>query len=220
MSTPQPSELVAEKNYTVGTSQVAYVGEPVVRVKQYTNNVTITPSFAPTKNCSIGNVDAPVFRAEKGKPIQAVGSIVEKGENYYLLPCIYPILLIPITESGEYQGGHFGKIQGFMHPENEVMGKFKDKIEIRPSDTRIERVVEKVVDREAGYKNFEIVYTGLSRESINFLYREYTIEDMARAAFYQELTYPTDSKAIRFKSMKIELLDVNQEGVKYRVVTE
>jgi len=36
---------------------------------------------------------------------------------------------------------------------------------------------------------------------------------MARPAFYQNLTYPRNAKSIRFKSTKINLIDINEEGV-------
>lgn len=60
----------------------------------------------------------------------------------------------------------------------------------------------------------------MTKDSINFLYRVYTSEDMARPAFYQNLTYPRNAKSIRFKSIKINLIDINEERVAYSVVEE
>jgi hypothetical protein len=49
------------------------------------------------------------------------------------------------------------------------------------------------------------------------LYREYTPDNLARPAFYQNLTYPKDSSYVRFKQLKIKVNAVTNELIKYIV---
>jgi len=62
----------------------------------------------------------------------------------------------------------------------------------------------------------ELIYNGKTQANIiKIIYREY-LDDLARSAFYQDLTYDlTESKVIRFKNMDIEVLDVNNLSIKF-----
>jgi hypothetical protein len=53
----------------------------------------------------------------------------------------------------------------------------------------------------------ELIYTGLMGSIIRMTYKEY-IEDIARPAFFQDLTYElTESKIIMFKTLRIKVLE-------------
>lgn len=52
----------------------------------------------------------------------------------------------------------------------------------------------------------ELIYNGISKNTIRITYREY-IKDMARPAFFQDLTYDLDqSSIIQFRSIKIQVI--------------
>ena len=68
------------------------------------------------------------------------------------------------------------------------------------------------------FNNFELIYSGFSsNDTINLLYREFSPQDMARQAFFQNLTYPLNSKLIRFKNLRIQLISINNESIEYIV---
>ena len=93
-------------------------------------------------------------------------------------------------------------------------------VSFEPKNTRFEPVKEEKIDVRRGYINFEIIYSGITGQSINLLYREYTSDDIARVAFYQNLTYPMDAKTIRFKKIKIEVQKISNESIEYIVVED
>ena len=70
----------------------------------------------------------------------------------------------------------------------------------------------------SGYK-YELLYQGLDGNTLRVGYREY-IDNMARPAFAQELTYPTslDATAIRFKSVRVEVLSADASEITSRIL--
>ena len=70
-----------------------------------------------------------------------------------------------------------------------------------------------------GFKG-ELIYSGISKNTIKITYREY-LENLARPAFYQELTYDLDqSDLIQFKSLKIRVLRADNSAIKFIVVDD
>ena len=85
-----------------------------------------------------------------------------------------------------------------------------------------------LINAPGGWKHFknasddsyrqELIYTGQSGDTIHVSYREYR-QDMARPAFYQELTYDlSESPNIVFRSTEIEVLDATNSLIKYKVL--
>jgi hypothetical protein len=65
----------------------------------------------------------------------------------------------------------------------------------------------------------ELVYQGAGGAVLRLAYREF-VDDMARPAFTQELTYelpPEGATTIAFQGLEVEILDANNLGVEYRV---
>lgn len=215
-----PPENVSEKNYKIGTEQEVHVGESIIRVKEYVQRNIATSSVTPTENFSIGDPSDPVMKGIVGEPINIAGIVEEKEQRYRLLPTFHHQFLFPINESGQYLGGVAVRIIGGFYSGNEVSFRSTGSIGIHPNSVRFEPVTKRVVDKTKGYVNYEIIYTGIDSNSINLLYREYTVEDIARVAFYQNLTYPLGTKAIRFKNTKIQITKTDEEGIVYTVVED
>ena len=91
---------------------------------------------------------------------------------------------------------------------------------VSPKNTRFQVIEKQRITTTGGYTNFEIIYTGKDKGALNFLYREYTPDDLAKPAFYQNLTYDINSKIIRFKKYRIEILEVSEEKITYRVLED
>ncbi len=68
--------------------------------------------------------------------------------------------------------------------------------------------------------SFEIIYTGKNDISLNFTYREFTAEDLARPAFFQNLTYQANAKQIRFKDFVIQIHNVSNEQITYTIIED
>lgn len=56
--------------------------------------------------------------------------------------------------------------------------------------------------------------------SLNATYKEYSYNDLARPAFFQNLTYQVDAKQIRFKNFLIQIHDVTNEQITYTVLKD
>ncbi|MFQ5729204.1 MAG: hypothetical protein ACE5GN_02445 [Waddliaceae bacterium] len=73
--------------------------------------------------------------------------------------------------------------------------------------------------RIKGFK-YELLYQGVSDKTLRITYREY-INDFARPAFFQEVTYvfnPSGTTTISFKKVEIDILSANNKLITYRVI--
>lgn len=90
-----------------------------------------------------------------------------------------------------------------------------------PSDLIFSMASNKVNEIEAkGYINYEIVFTGKSSNQLNFVYREFSREDLAKQAFFQNLTYSAEERHIRFRNLLVRVDRVNNEGISYVVLQD
>jgi len=77
-----------------------------------------------------------------------------------------------------------------------------------------------LVPADNGYFKFELIYTGRTDNKINIVYREYK-DDLARSSFYQNLSYDlNESDLIRFKSLKIKILEANNSDITFKVISD
>lgn len=67
---------------------------------------------------------------------------------------------------------------------------------------------------------YELLYQGFSRGSLKLAYREY-MKDLARPAFYQDVTYDFESKptTITFRTVRIEVSAADNNQIAYRVLS-
>lgn len=66
----------------------------------------------------------------------------------------------------------------------------------------------------------ELIYNGISKNSITITYREFS-KSYARPAFFQSFIYDLNqSKFIHFKSVLIEVIEANNAFINYKVIRE
>ena len=99
-------------------------------------------------------------------------------------------------------------------------------VEIEPTNLIFNhdvKISESIIDSTAtpsGINNYELIYGGTDGKSITITYREFTPNDLARPAFYQNLVYEAKAKQIRFKDTIIRLEQVSNEKITYSVVSD
>ena len=78
---------------------------------------------------------------------------------------------------------------------------------------------ELIMPRNDSFK-YELLYQGITKGSLKLSYREY-INDFARPAFFQDVTYDLDSTptTITFRTVRIEVLSANNNQISYRVLS-
>jgi hypothetical protein len=220
------------KNYQLGLTQTASVGDIVVAVKDYyvtTEDAgkVVTPSnnFIVFWSGDLTNA-VPLVTGAGGSTIPVVAEATLDGKRYYVIEG--PSRVIAGMVTGVYIGedgtirtdrrrGRNTKAPADSpaHDGQEVgLG-----LKIVPPNTTFAYSEVKHTEVEAkGYVNYDIIFTGKAGDQLNFVYREYSRDDMARQAFFQNLTYAASEPTIRFRNLRLRIDRVNNEGITYAVV--
>jgi hypothetical protein len=204
------------KNYSIGTKSTVSVGESLVRVKNYTvlelmSSMQATSDF----NLSGGLMDVAVnVNGRKGQKFDIVGEVEANGKYIKAIKIPGSRLVFGIYSDGKFSG----IAASFSYMTSPIKGV--NIYKVTPEHTRFIPAKTTHVLEDYPYENMEITYSGMSGNGIHLLYREYSIKDLIRPAFTQELIYPTDSKSIRFRKYKIKIHNVTPEIFIYTVVEE
>lgn len=203
------TEKVFDKNYIVGKIQTAYVGEAIVKVKDYTINKYSTQYMKASNDFNItwGNQHV------KGNSIKSYPVIGTSEHDNVLYTVVRAGLLNLYIDSN---GTPLKK--AFIGPPG--MPKIPFTSKITPSNLFFAPITEEVIDNKAGFINYELIYSGTNGKEITISYREYTNKDMARPAFYQNLIYNAEIKKIRFKNTIIKIHEANNEKIVYTIVSD
>ncbi len=203
------TEHKVDRNYTIGAPSSAYVGQPLVRVKDYWIKTSTKAALKPSEAFTL---DMPLFgptiHVSPDQGVEVIGTNERDGVTYRVvkLPGL-DFLGFLVNDDGTFDG----------RAVNFAGAKMGYTYKFQPSDVRLIPGSVEEVFADRGYVNFELVYSGSTKDEINLLYREYTPSDMARPAFTQNLTYATDAKTIRFRDIKIDVLGVDSEQIRYVV---
>ena len=223
MANQNDNDRVFSKNYELNKLKTVFVGEPMVKVKDYYTSTSsgkrlevVSDSKFPLNVGSMYNIcgetadgelvvqialNLKEFNCNLSLPSNAIflfGVLVDK---YSMENIPQPWAKSSVNKVGELTR---------MNSHNNINGEMKFK-----------RVEDSAVDVSKGYDNFEIIFSGISNNNtIRTLYREYSSSDLARSDFFQELTYPMDKKTIRFKDITIELISVESDKVSFRVIED
>jgi len=214
-------ERILNKNYEINQEQTRFVGQEIVKVKDYTVIRKTTDKFKPSNNFFIGLTKESFLQGNENQPIEILGTVQVDDRTYYLVQSVKYEFLLLFTADGRFTGSLAVRSMGPLHSAKEIsLYHTEGPIKITPANTTFELIKDETIDKQAGYTNYEIIFTGVTKDTINLLYREYTPDDLARPAFYQNLTYPVDTLLIRFKQLKIKVVAVSNESIKYIVVED
>lgn len=204
------SEPVSETNYVLGVPRTAVVGDQVVRVKDYTRvrvsvpAMTASASASWTMGLGSGSIEA-------GAQYPIAGERLVDGTSYRIVEVNGTGLQVLPDGSVHNKGlvrDQYGTSWIPVVPALNLTGPVRF--------TEVTRIDESSI---AAGENYEIVFTGRDAGAMRFQYREYTSEDMARAAFSQDLTYPVSATTIRFRGLVIDVLELGPDSIRYKVVS-
>ena len=83
---------------------------------------------------------------------------------------------------------------------------------------KIEYIKTKAIATVKEYFKQEFIYNGRVGNALKFIYREY-VNDYARPAFTQDLQYYlSESKAIGFRGLRIEIISATNTEIQYKVL--
>lgn len=203
------SARVIDKNYEVGKMLSVYVGNPMIRVKDYVSSTTELSAMQPSENVVMTHSGGTQIKVSKGTSVVVVGTFIKNKQKLTVLQVPSSAVQIIVDESGKLTNSIL--LIGDL-----PVGTWK----VNTPDAVFTPSISTTVDRSSGYQNYEILYSGINNRAINLTYREYTADDLAKPAFMQNLTYDTDAKIIRFKNYQIELLSATNEKIDFRVLAE
>lgn len=210
-----------DKSYNIGTRKTAFVGDEIVKVKDYYIFQTTSEMMKSINDFEINytsNSDyydqysdkgklSKKIKISKGTELPILGMVNRGGIEIFIISTNN--IRIGIDETGNFTGLILDRT-------NYEIKEYT----IYPENITFESVVYEEIDSKRSFVNFEIIFTGTTEESINLLYREYTPGDMAKPAFYQNLTYPRNTEKIRFKEIQIEVHKVTNEQIEFTVLED
>jgi len=227
MSRSSEPEHVFSKNYLLDNTQAAFVGDPIVKVKSYFVKRTTTPYVKATHDFTILNKKGqPIWQnlgGTKESQYNILGEVTLDDEDFNLIvlreykaPLGRDLNLVLLINKDRE-----GKKLAFMDARNNsIPTNAYGEIKTEPENLKFLPIQKEEIDVNAGYVNYELIYSGNDGKSIMITYREYTNDDIARAAFFQNLVYDSKSDTIRFRDIKIKVHDVSNEKIVYSVIED
>lgn len=236
------------KNYTIGEIKSAYIGQPIVKARDfyrkvdsidpksnqsnYTNYVTASDDFTLKGNFvkkNFFNYDIQI-EVKKDKPYRIKGGDVIDGAAYKIVDVsdvkggICGLLMDAsgaIVSNKIYNDDH----DHLMISQDAVVKP--DKIKFSTSD-KYPPVLDDQDNNEnndepvmlLGDINYELLYGGKNNITLSMTYREFTTDDLARPSFYQNIVYETSAKQLRFKDTLIDVIEASNERIVYRVMED
>lgn len=213
------AERYFEKSYTINVESSTYVGNPIIKVKDYYLLKAQSATMKPLAAFEVKYLNAVMPVSEKTDyPIK--GYIDIDGVQHALV-----VITSAITPSGIGMAlavDSTGVPNGRLYVRN-MIGEYQR----QPPDPtfsgaspKFSRSVKTTVDTTKGYINHELLYNGTDGKSIFVSYKEFSPDDFARSAFFQNLTYEAKNESIRFKNYKIKVVSANSESIKFSVLED
>lgn len=219
------------KNYKIGEVQTVNVGDPMVKIWDYYHTYRDG-----TDLCYYGQPSSDFTVSGEYTQLTNIHDVAVAGKAHE------KYLLKDRTEfkGKEYQvfyvRGDDGSSYGFMVDQagkvmTDVIFKHDIAFEcpLTSSVVKPNPITMKITNERCGFssngyflgnKDFELIYGGRNSLGVNITYREFTKDNPPKPSFFQNLVFGCDVKTIRFKTLKIDLIEANNEKVVFRVLED
>lgn len=203
-STPaEPPRIVhvQDRNFSIGVIKETSVGDSMVRVRDYWVEVGGPGGgWRSPLTFVVGN-GMSQYGFAAGVTYPVVGRRAIDGQIYDILGSFMDPLLVD-------QNGRVARVGA-------EIGPFTMALNDHPG--RLEKLEPARVLDNMPFQNFELVYSGKTDSTIRVLYREYSKGDLARVAYFQELTYGENDRSIRFKNIDIDVENSSNTSISFSV---
>lgn len=204
-----------EQNYKTGEKQKAIVGDPIIKVRDYYVERIAVPAVTPSEDITLKMPGrSMVFHAGWVYPTR--GQVTLDGVSY---------LVVPHSDDAKAEAaivrpdGTIDTRRLLLNPSyGAIVQAFGQTV--TPPHARMVRVTQARSSTRKGNQNYEILYNGVASGVLQFTYREFSPDDLARTAFYQNLSYDSKAESIRFKAFKIRVHSANSEAIEYTVLED
>jgi len=230
--------LYYEKNYKIGETITAFVGQEIIRVRPFNEKTAIYTSVKKTMRSQTSLfVDAQYrwskyhIKSEANKEYSINKSIQVGNQSGRIAQT--GIQKFNILQLNDDDGNEWGILisdsgvvfNAAIYSLSHGMLFYPSSISVSPAIFEISENREKAIE-DGKLESItpgpfsELIYSGKNDVSLNFTYREYTPDNLARPAFFQNLTYQASAKQIRFKDFVIKIDDVSNEKITYTVLED
>ena len=216
-SAPVPAvpEHVVERNFTVGQTRQAFVGDTMISVKDYYRKAPQRGVWSISQPIKVDVGLFPVVVVPGDYPVKGQEEL--QGVKYDAIDAKVHLLelstMAPSSKVVE-QTLLVAEDGGIRGPAN----AWASGATTAATGYRAVKTGLKSIDTSRGYTNFELIYSGLSGGAIHIAYREHSPDDAARTAFSQDLTYDAGKNPLRFRNFSIEVEKATGESITFRVV--
>lgn len=211
-----------EKNYTIGLEKTVNVGDPVaIRRNFFYKEVQRSDRVKAANDFEAQIQRYVVYHGQSGEELQVIGTTTMDKK-----PC--RIIALGLSSAGVPVGMLVSIETDQPTGESVILNhatggwqKLGTRFSIDRPDTRFPIVKRVEVVKDKPYENWEIIFTGRVGENITLVYREYTPDDLAKPAFYQNLSYNLEKeKTFQFRKLRVEVVRVTNEAITFKVLSD
>lgn len=207
---------IYSKNYKINEKTTASIGDPLIKVSDYYVEKYYLPYMTPTNDFSASSAGIAIEFSANRK-YSTSGEATVDGILFTVVPSDKVVmglrLGILVKEDGTVSDyGATTRSSSAIHASQGLT--------ISPPNSKMIQTFEERTVTDKGYENFELLFSGIDKNTITITYREYSPEGTARVAFFQTLTYDANAATIRYKDFKISIHDVNSERMVFTVNEE
>jgi hypothetical protein len=210
------------KNYILNEKRTAYIGQNIISVKKNSkNDLEVQQVNIPEKihGDYTGKrkleINSKTYQLSQIVNYDETTGAGDSGRAFYILPTeknqddwLWGLL---IDENGQI-------FEKALYCYNNSMLWFPSILTITPNTTFPFRQSNNI---NLGHNALlEVVYTGKNDVSLNFTYKEYTYDNLARPSFFQNINYEASVKKIRFKGFVLQIHEASNEKLTYSVIED
>ena len=198
----------------------------MISVKDYWMIRRQVPVSTPERDVLVSLNARAAFRFRKDVAYENLGLVDLEGQQYAAVRSDQIVNDVgdPVDNPSGRWLAVLVRADGSLHPNRVLIGSRSERIfwtaPVSDEKALFRSGHEVSVDPLRGYINFEVLYSGVNSHGINLAYREYSREGLARAAFFQNLTYPAGARTIAFREFQIQVERADAEAITFRVLKD
>nr|WP_319393342.1 hypothetical protein [uncultured Desulfobacter sp.] len=197
------------KNYELGGEKTVFIGDNIIEYSHLKLIQKDSINFKAIKNSDtrVKIIEGEIYKVQH-KDLDD-GSLYIRADGY-----ISGGFYLKISKSGELLDPHPYYKDGLGFHNHAVLNVGQGGVQY------FSPMVEKQQEYDSGSFKQEILYAGLSGDTLNMTYKEYK-DDIARPAFFQNFTYDIKkSDIIRYKNILIKILEASNSQIRYIVLED
>lgn len=218
------------KDYSLGKEKTISIGDTLIRVSGVKNGAAIQKTLFKAENDIVYVYSGKTLTINKGETFFAIKDAIIENVDYYLIPILYEdrkqkeieirdqsFVLLLNKKTLEFENKYKRYANNNIYPDIYGSGN----INFISSNNKLKTISNEYVALNPKESvNFDIIYNGISGDTLRFTYREFTENDISRPSFFQDLTYSKNDKIIKFRGIEIEIIKIKNSEIVYKIKSD